>query len=118
MQFRALKNQMKVLRNDSRGFRDVRDFVLGQQRDTDRFNGKSIEVVNVVALGRAKEIEAFDQTSSRIHPQRTLFHGSRISNWVGLLSRGLLMPKVIVRAGGKRTDAGLLGNGIYFASSR
>ena len=32
--------------------------------------------------------------------------------------RGLLMPKIIVEDfGGKRSDAGMLGSGIYFASS-
>jgi poly [ADP-ribose] polymerase 2/3/4 len=118
LQYRALGNQMKVLRPDSRGFREVRDYVLANQRNTERFNGKSIEVVNIITLGRSKELDSFENNSSGIHPQLLLFHGSRISNWVGLLSRGILMPKVIVRAGGKRTDAGLLGNGIYFASSR
>jgi hypothetical protein len=65
--------------------------------------------------------------------QRLLFHGSRISNYVGLLSRGVLMPKVVVAMGGKRRDgkacklqrlniltrfpAGLLGNGIYFGDT-
>lgn len=32
--------------------------------------------------------------------------------------RGLLLPKIIVDDfGGTRTDAGMLGNGVYFASS-
>ena len=34
-----------------------------------------------------------------------------------LSSRGLLLPKIIVEEfGGKRTDVGMLGAGIYFAS--
>lgn len=40
-----------------------------------------------------------------------------MSNFVGLLSRGVLMPKVVVAMGGKRRDAGLLGAGIYFGDS-
>lgn len=41
----------------------------------------------------------------------------KASNFVGLLSRGVLMPKLVVAMGGKRRDAGLLGNGIYFGDS-
>ena len=47
--------------------------------------------------------------------KQLLFHGSRASNFVGLLSRGVLMPKLVVQMGGKRRDAGLLG--VYFTSS-
>ena len=33
------------------------------------------------------------------------------------MSRGLLMPKVVVQMGVNRTDEGWLGNGIYFADA-
>jgi len=46
--------------------------------------------------------------------KRLLFHGSRISNWVGILSRGMLMPHIVTQRGISRTDAGMLGTGIYF----
>jgi poly [ADP-ribose] polymerase 2/3/4 len=48
---------------------------------------------------------------------RLLFHGSAVKNWVGILSRGLLMPKMVVTLGVRRTDAGWLGNGIYFGDA-
>jgi hypothetical protein len=41
----------------------------------------------------------------------------RASNWLGVLSRGLLMPKCAAQKGATRTDPGLLGDGIYFANS-
>ena len=40
-----------------------------------------------------------------------LYHGSPIGNWVGILSRGLQVPKFEHR----RRDLGMLGCGIYFA---
>ncbi|KAL6055237.1 Poly(ADP-ribose) polymerase catalytic domain protein [Balamuthia mandrillaris] len=50
--------------------------------------------------------------------ERLLFHGSRLSNYVGLLSRGILLPKVIVSQGiTSRTDFGFLGAGIYFSDN-
>lgn len=48
---------------------------------------------------------------------RLLFHGSAAKNWVGILSRGLLLPKIVVTLGVQRTDAGWLGNGIYFGDA-
>ena len=41
-----------------------------------------------------------------------LYHGSPAGNWVGILSRGLQVPKFDRR----RRDFGMLGRGIYFAS--
>lgn len=41
----------------------------------------------------------------------------RASNWVGVLSRGLLMPKIAIQKGANRTDPGMLGSGIYFGSA-
>ncbi len=63
--------------------------------------GEPIIVDNIFAVSRPAEKAAF---KSEIMDQRLLFHGSRISNYVGLLSRGVLMPKVVVAMGGKRRD--------------
>ncbi|CAL1538041.1 unnamed protein product [Lymnaea stagnalis] len=53
-----------------------------------------------------------------IEPKSLLFHSSKVENFVGILSRGLLLPKVVVDDfGGKRSDVGMLGSGIYFASA-
>lgn len=74
----------------------------------------NVDVVRIYSLRRETESQQFrDQLSN----QQLLFHGSRISNFVGLLSRGLLMPKVVTGMGGARTDAGNLGNGIYFGDA-
>jgi poly [ADP-ribose] polymerase len=55
--------------------------------------------------------------TGHIDNQRLLFHGSRIKNWVGILSRGILLPKIVVSMGVNRTDAGWLGSGIYFGDA-
>ena len=113
LKFRALKVQLKEIDKYSPWFQEIQDYVLNSQRKTARFN-KKMEIETIYAVRRPQETDSF---KSEFSPQKLLFHGSRISNWVGLLSRGVLMPKVIVRSGVKRTDAGLLGNGMYFASS-
>jgi poly [ADP-ribose] polymerase len=63
--------------------------------------GEPIIVDNIFSVNRPAERAAF---KTEIIDQRSLFHGSRISNYVGLLSRGVLMPKVVVAMGGKRRD--------------
>src|SRR5207302_9199549 len=69
---------------------------------------------NIYTLRRDAEWEQF---GSGIDNQRLLFHGSRIQNWVGILSRGILLPKIVVSMGVHRTDAGWLGHGIYFGDA-
>ena len=54
---------------------------------------KTIKVVNLFKVKREAEWDTFTQN---IPNQRLLFHGSRIQNWVGLLSRGILLPKIVV----------------------
>merc|ERR1712137_586980 len=86
----------------------IKNFILSTQT-TDRNN---LRVKNIFAIRRP--VEQLDKTISN---EKLLFHGSRACNFVGLLSRGILMPKIVVSRGGGRTDAGLLGNGIYFSDS-
>ena len=71
-------------------------------------------MLNVFKLKRAGEWDGFD---GKVGNEKMLFHGSRIKNWVGILSRGILMPKIVVSMGVNRTDAGWLGNGIYFGDA-
>jgi poly [ADP-ribose] polymerase len=71
-------------------------------------------VRNIWRVRRAGEYEAF---AEGVGNTRLLFHGSAVKNWVGILSRGLLLPKIVVTLGVKRTDAGWLGNGIYFGDA-
>ena len=46
-----------------------------------------------------------------------LYHGSHLCNFLGLLSRGLLLPQAITPLGIPRTGFGPLGAGIYFTRS-
>jgi poly [ADP-ribose] polymerase 2/3/4 len=71
------------------------------------------KVRNVWQVRRPGEYDSFTDVGNT----RLLFHGSATKNWVGILSRGLLMPKVVVTLGVKRTDAGWLGSGLYFGDA-
>ncbi|XP_057306524.1 protein mono-ADP-ribosyltransferase PARP4-like isoform X2 [Hydractinia symbiolongicarpus] len=72
---------------------------------------EEIEVLNIFELDRCSEPKLCGDKSG------PFFHASEPKNFVGILSRGLLLPKIVVNDyGGSRTDAGMLGNGIYFAT--
>jgi len=107
--YQALQCQVGWLEPGSAEFAQIADFVIASQIKT-----KQIRVKQVYSLRRPQEWESF---TSQLDNQRQLFHGSRIRNWVGLLSRGILMPKIVVGMGVNRTDAGWLGNGIYFGDA-
>ncbi len=79
-----------------------------------QLKSKNVRVRHVYRLKRRGEWDAFD---TKVGNERMLFHGSRIKNWVGILSRGILLPKIVVSMGVNRTDAGWLGNGIYFGDA-
>ena len=73
--------------------------------------------IQVRGLYRVRRDAEHERFNGEIGNQRLLFHGSRIQNWVGILSRGILLPKIVVSMGVHRTDAGWLGHGIYFGDA-
>uniref|UniRef100_A0A3B5AK68 Poly [ADP-ribose] polymerase n=1 Tax=Stegastes partitus TaxID=144197 RepID=A0A3B5AK68_9TELE len=64
---------------------------------------------------RPVELQTFNADIRNVKP---LLHSSSPSNFVGILSRGLLLPRAAVEHHGiERTDAGNLGSGIYFSDA-
>ncbi|XP_065826671.1 protein mono-ADP-ribosyltransferase PARP4-like isoform X4 [Oscarella lobularis] len=107
---RALRCDIQHLNDDDDEYEQVKKLVI----DMDK-RGVGIDVCNVFSLHRPAEDCSF---SREIGNERLLFHASQVENYVGILSRGLLMPKIVVDDyGGKRTDPGMLGSGIYFADA-
>ena len=108
-QYRALGCELSFVPHGSPGFEELAEYVVKSQ-----VTKKNVRVVNVFSLKRPAEHAAF---RADVGNERLLFHGSKITNWVGILSRGMLMPKIVVSMGGNRTDAGWLGNGMYFTDA-
>jgi poly [ADP-ribose] polymerase len=107
--YKALGCELGWLEPGTHTWRELADVVVKSQVKSQR-----IKVKNVFHVKRPGEWSGFRED---VHNHRHLFHGSRIKNWVGILSRGILMPKLVVSMGGTRTDAGWLGNGIYFGDA-
>jgi poly [ADP-ribose] polymerase len=108
-QYDALRCEMEWVDPGSLRGREIADHMLKSQ-----VKSHNIRIVNIYSLKRDVEWSGFTEG---IDNQRLLFHGSRIKNWVGILSRGILLPKIVVSMGVNRTDAGWLGNGIYFGDA-
>uniref|UniRef100_A0A8C9XNQ1 Poly [ADP-ribose] polymerase n=1 Tax=Sander lucioperca TaxID=283035 RepID=A0A8C9XNQ1_SANLU len=76
---------------------------------------RKVQVQRVLSVSRGVELQTFKSDIGNIKP---LLHSSSPSNFVGLLSRGLLLPRVGVEHHGiERTDVGNLGSGIYFSDA-
>ena len=75
--------------------------------------GKQVQPLQLRRLFRVRrpeESDAFHKDKNI----RVLFHGSRMHNWLGLLSKGLLLPAQVEATGVALTDSGWLGRGLYF----
>ncbi|VDI55612.1 poly [ADP-ribose] polymerase [Mytilus galloprovincialis] len=76
---------------------------------------EKVELLNVYKLERTLEDLCFQ---SEVGNMQLLMHSSGFHNFLGILSRGLLMPNFVEDEHGiTRTDGGLLGSGIYFSDT-
>ncbi len=108
-QYLSLKAILEPVDPKSKDYKRLGKYVVKSQ-----IKSKSVKVKRIFKVVRPGEADVF---TDHIGNEQLLFHGSRIQNWVGLISRGILMPKVAVKLGVNRTDAGWLGNGIYFGDA-
>ncbi|XP_041806571.1 protein mono-ADP-ribosyltransferase PARP4 [Chelmon rostratus] len=85
------------------------------QAVTSLLQDSEVQVQRVLRVNRVVELQNFKSDLGNIKP---LLHSSNSSNYVGILSRGLLLPRVGVKHHGiERTDFGHLGSGIYFSDA-
>jgi hypothetical protein len=92
---------------------DVVESAIGKAGKPPKSDWFAKNVYRVYKLRR--EVEHADY-NGKVGNEHHLFHASRISNWVGILSRGLLLPAAVTKLGIRRTDFGWLGAGIYFGA--
>ncbi|XP_062423231.1 protein mono-ADP-ribosyltransferase PARP4 isoform X2 [Rhea pennata] len=108
--FQALRCKIEAVDPESYEFFSVEEQLLKNNH-----NDCPVRILQVYRVGRIGETAEFLSSLGNI---QSLFHASPVRNFVGILCRGLLMPKVVVEDHGQeRTDAGNLGSGIYFSDS-
>ncbi|XP_040196486.1 protein mono-ADP-ribosyltransferase PARP4 isoform X2 [Rana temporaria] len=108
--YRALKCRVEYVDPNTEEFHRVKQEVLNNNHSNEEF-----QILRVFRVGRLTEASNFRSDLGNV---KSLLHASSLRNIVGILSRGLLLPKIIVDEFGlDRTDIGNLGSGIYFSDS-
>ncbi|XP_038577201.1 protein mono-ADP-ribosyltransferase PARP4 isoform X24 [Micropterus salmoides] len=103
--YRALRCSIETVPPSSSEFQAV----------TSLLRGSKVQIQRVLRVSRGVELQMFKSELGNIKP---LLHSSSPRNFVGVLSRGLLLPRVGVEHHGiERTDVGNLGSGIYFSDA-
>ncbi|XP_023286599.1 poly [ADP-ribose] polymerase 4 isoform X2 [Seriola lalandi dorsalis] len=103
--YRALRCSIETVPSSSSEFQAV----------TALLRDSKVQIQQVLRVSRGVELQTFKGELGNIKP---LLHSSSPSNFVGILSRGLLLPRVGVEHHGiERTDTGNLGSGIYFTDA-
>jgi poly [ADP-ribose] polymerase len=98
-----------VIPQKSAEFKTIQKTVeLTQSTET----GTIVEVSNVFAVIDARRNAAYDGYSKNLTNKRLLWHGSRTSNFSGILSQGLRIAPPEAPVSGY-----LFGKGVYFANS-
>ncbi|XP_032075718.1 protein mono-ADP-ribosyltransferase PARP4 isoform X2 [Thamnophis elegans] len=106
--YRTLRCRIDGLDVASEEFKNVKHLL--EQNNSENL----IQVLNIYKVSRGTESTVFERKLGNV---QSLFHGSSVCNFVGILSRGLLLPKIDEERALKRTDVGYLGSGIYFSNS-
>ncbi|CAF2450560.1 unnamed protein product [Rotaria sp. Silwood2] len=108
--YRALKCHIEAIKNDTHEYGTISNMISSSTNVNE-------QVIIHQIYSVAKQTDALNFCST-LYNQKQLFHGSKYNNFLGILSRGLLMPKVVANdLGVARTDIGCLGYGLYFSDS-
>nr|XP_039269916.1 protein mono-ADP-ribosyltransferase PARP4-like isoform X4 [Styela clava] len=108
-QYTALKCAIMWIDSKEKEYKLIKDLL------PDNIDGKGYKVQNIFRVSRSVENSQF---KSDIGNTKLLFHASHPHNFVGILSRGLMLPLTLSSEYGvSRSDEGNLGAGIYFSDS-
>ena len=84
--YKKLKCHMDVLDHTSDEFKHIHDYIRNTHAKT--HSGYTLEVEDVFKICRDGEDTHFDKFRS-FHNRKLLWHGSRLTNFAGILSQGL-----------------------------
>jgi poly [ADP-ribose] polymerase 1 len=104
-----LKAELAPLKHTSKEFKTIQEFVNNTHADTHNTYKLIVEdVFKVKREGEAARYKPF----KKLHNRQLLWHGSRLTNFVGILKNGLRIAPPEAPATGY-----MFGKGVYFADS-
>ncbi|XP_030371333.1 poly [ADP-ribose] polymerase [Scaptodrosophila lebanonensis] len=102
-----LKTQLKPLDKDTEEFKMLKMYVSNTHAAThSSYDLEIIDIFKVVRQGESRRYKPF----KKLHNRKLLWHGSRLTNFVGILSHGLKVAPPEAPVTGY-----MFGKGIYFA---
>ncbi|XP_057184241.1 poly [ADP-ribose] polymerase 2 isoform X3 [Triplophysa rosa] len=104
-QYHSLKCQLEPLDSDSNDYKVIEKYLQSTHART--HTDYTMTILDVFAVEREGEKDDFH---SQLDNRMLLWHGSRLSNWVGILSQGLRVAPPEAPITGY-----MFGKGIYFA---
>lgn len=111
--YEKINAEISPMSQDSDEYRQINEYFLGTSEsagcDCDCYQHKLV-VKEMFKVVRSGEDERFKTFSPQISNRRLLWHGSSLTNFVGILSNGLKIAPPEAEATGEN-----LGKGIYFA---
>lgn len=102
-----LRTKLKALDHDSNEFQLIQTYVTNTHGQT--HDAYTLEIQDVFKVKREGEKKKFKQFQS-LHNRQLLWHGSRLTNYVGILSNGLKIAPPEAP-----TTGYMFGKGVYFA---
>ncbi|XP_037073152.1 poly [ADP-ribose] polymerase 1-like [Pollicipes pollicipes] len=105
--YRKLKANIDVLDRESEQFRLLECYIKNTHAST--HSNYTLELEQVFCVSRQGEASRY-KPFSKLHNKKLLWHGSRMANFVGILSQGLRIAPPEAPATGY-----MFGKGIYFA---
>ncbi|KAF3335248.1 poly [Carex littledalei] len=106
--YEKLKCLINPLPHDSDDYRLVENYLLNTHAPTHK--DWSLELEEVFALEREGETDKYASYRNKLQNKMLLWHGSRLTNFVGILSQGLRIAPPEAPATGY-----MFGKGVYFA---
>ncbi|EFJ08651.1 hypothetical protein SELMODRAFT_131309 [Selaginella moellendorffii] len=106
-QYKRLKCELDPLNTDTEEYEMIESYLMNTHGHT--HSGYKLEICQAFKVSRAGEDERFQPFKDN-HNRMLLWHGSRLSNWTGILSQGLRIAPPEAPSTGY-----MFGKGVYFA---
>ncbi|XP_068088920.1 poly [ADP-ribose] polymerase 1 isoform X2 [Hyperolius riggenbachi] len=107
VQYERIKTDIKVIDKHSDDFKILQEYVKNTHAET--HNAYELEVVDIFKIEREGEKQRY-RPFKELHNRQLLWHGSRTTNFAGILSQGLRIAPPEAPVTGY-----MFGKGIYFA---